>query len=106
MKLPMQCLRLPYLTMYQHCQITKLKVWKQTLSLIRSGVFLLPIKKKKASGGIAYEGLADRTRTVGSDGTVTFTFSNICSDLKLTYTEEYMEIGYYFYKDGTYGAKV
>lgn len=67
--------------------------------------FSITYKEEKASGGIAYEGLADRTRTVGSDGTVTFTFSNICSDLKLTYTEEYMEIGYYFYKDGTYGAK-
>ncbi len=67
--------------------------------------FSITYKESKPSGGINFEGLCDRVRTVAqSSGMVTFTFSNIRSDIKLAYTEEYMEIGYYFYKDGKFGS--
>lgn len=68
--------------------------------------FSITYKETNASGGIDYEGLCDRVRTVDTpNGTVTFTFCNIRSDIKLTYTKEYMEVGYYFYSNGTYGTK-
>ena len=63
--------------------------------------FSITYKETNASGGIDYEGLCDRVRTVDTpNGTVTFTFCNIRSDIKLTYTKEYMEVGYYFYSNG------
>ena len=69
--------------------------------------FSITYKESKPSGGINFEGLCDRVRTVEDteQGKVKFTFSNIRSDIKLAYTEEYMEIGYYFYDDGNFGAE-
>lgn len=65
--------------------------------------FSITYTESNPSGGIDFEGLCDRERSV-SDGKVTFTFKNIRSDIKLAYTKEYMEVGYYLYTDGTYGA--
>lgn len=67
--------------------------------------FSITYKENNASGGIEFEGLCDRERTVSKneDGTVTFKFTNIRSDIKLKYTTEYMEVGYYLYNNGTYG---
>lgn len=65
--------------------------------------FSITYTENNPSGGIEFEGLCDRERTV-SDGKVTFRFTNIRSDIKLAYTNEYMEVGYYLYNDGTYGA--
>lgn len=55
------------------------------------------------SGGIEFEGLCDRERTV-SGGKVTFKFTNIRSDISLIRTTEYVEVGYYLNNDGSYGA--
>lgn len=46
--------------------------------------------------------MCDRERSV-AENNITFTFKNIRSDIKLTYTTEYMEVGYYLYNNGTYG---
>ena len=64
--------------------------------------FSITYTENNASGGIDFEGLCDRERSV-SGGKVTFTFKNIRSDIRLAYTTEYMEVGYYLYTDGTYG---
>lgn len=66
--------------------------------------FSITYTKGTVSDGIDFEGMCDRERTVDSGAnTVTFSFTNIRSDIKLAYMPEYMEVGYYFYNDGTYG---
>lgn len=66
--------------------------------------FSITYTKSKVSDGIDFEGMCDRKRTVNTEAnTVTFSFTNIHSDIKLAYMPEYMEVGYYFYNDGTYG---
>lgn len=66
--------------------------------------FSITYTKSEVSDGIDFEGMCDRKRTVGPNAnTVTFSFTNIRSDIKLVYMREYMEVGYYFYSDGTYG---
>ncbi|WP_303913856.1 fimbrillin family protein [Bacteroides mediterraneensis] len=66
--------------------------------------FSITYKKSETSDGIDFEGMCDRKRTVNTEAnTVTFSFTNIHSDIKLAYMPEYMEVGYYFYNDGTYG---
>ena len=66
--------------------------------------FSITYTKGTASDGIDFEGMCDRKRTVNTEAnTVTFSFTNIHSDIKLAYMPEYMEVGYYFYNDGTYG---
>lgn len=66
--------------------------------------FSITYTKGTVSDGIDFEGMCDRKRTVGPNAnTVTFSFTNIRSDIKLVYMREYMEVGYYFYSDGTYG---
>ena len=66
--------------------------------------FSITYTENNASGGIDFEGECDRERSVGDDGKVTFKFTNIRSDIRLAYTTEYMEVGYYLYNDGTYGS--
>lgn len=66
--------------------------------------FSITYKETNASGGIAYEGSCTRTRTVADDGKVTFTFTNIMTDVKLNYTNKYMEVGYYFNNDGSFSS--
>lgn len=57
--------------------------------------------KAKAKGFLITKGLGECTRTVTDNGsTYTFTYSNIRSDLRLSYTL-YSEVGYYYYSDGT-----
>lgn len=66
--------------------------------------FSITYQKGEISDGIDFEGMCDRKRTVNTEAnTVTFSFTNIHSDIKLAYMPEYMEVGYYFYNDGTYG---
>ncbi|MBM6961999.1 fimbrillin family protein [Bacteroides caecigallinarum] len=66
--------------------------------------FSITYTKGTVSDGIDFEGMCDRKRTVGPNAnTVTFSFTNIRSDIKLVYMRKYMEVGYYFYSDGTYG---
>lgn len=66
--------------------------------------FSITYTKGNDSDGIDFEGMCDRKRTVDSGAnTVIFSFTNIRSDIKLAYMPEYMEVGYYFYNDGTYG---
>lgn len=66
--------------------------------------FSITYKEPEQSGGIFHEGSCDRSRTADTEaGTVTFSFTDIRSDISLSHTSEYMEVGYYFYNDGTYG---
>lgn len=66
--------------------------------------FSITYKENVSSGGIYYEGSCDGNRTADAGkGTVTFSFTGIRSDITLSRTLEYMEVGYYFYNDGTYG---
>lgn len=66
--------------------------------------FSITYKEPEQSGGIFHEGSCDRSRTADTEaGTVTFSFTDIRSDITLSHTLEYMEVGYYFYNDGTYG---
>jgi len=58
-----------------------------------------PADADKANGFLIAKGLGDCKRTV-NNGTYTFTYSNIRSDLWLSYTL-YSEVGYYYYSDGT-----
>lgn len=55
------------------------------------------------AGGIGYEGNCTRTRSE-QDGKVTFTFANITTDINLSYMAEYIEVGYYFNKDGSFSS--
>ena len=64
--------------------------------------FSITYQKGEISDGIDFEGMCDRERSV-AENNITFTFKNIRSDIKLTYTTEYMEVGYYLYNNGTYG---
>ena len=64
--------------------------------------FSITYTKSEVSDGIDFEGMCDRERSV-AENNITFTFKNIRSDIKLTYTTEYMEVGYYLYNNGTYG---
>lgn len=58
---------------------------------------------ENGTGGIAREGKCDMTRT--TNGTShTYTFSNIRSDISLSYVDEYVAVGDYFYSDGTWGS--
>ena len=57
------------------------------------------------SGGLVCDGSCEVSRTENPDGTVTFSFSDVKSDLVLSHTDEYVETGYYFYSDGTYGSE-
>lgn len=66
--------------------------------------FSITYKEPEQSGGIFHEGSCDRSRTADTEaGTVTFSFTDVRSDISLSHTLEYMEVGYYFYNDGTYG---
>lgn len=56
----------------------------------------------------AVQGLCDVKRictTNGSTTTCTFTYSNVHSDLRLSYTE-YVEVGDYYYNDGTWSPNI
>lgn len=54
------------------------------------------------NGGLLYEGNCDVQRT--TDGTThTYTFSKIASDIKVSYTSEYLKVGKYYYSNGTFG---
>ncbi len=59
--------------------------------------------ENKAKGFLITNGLGECTRT-DDGGTYTFTYSNIRSDLRLSYTL-YSEVGYYYYSDGTCSSK-
>lgn len=54
------------------------------------------------NGGLLYEGNCDVQRT--TDGTThTYTFSKIASDIKVSYTPDYLKVGKYYYSNGTFG---
>lgn len=58
---------------------------------------------ENGSGGITHNGKCDVIRT--TEGTShTYTFSNIRSDISLSYVDEYVAVGDYFYSDGTWGS--
>lgn len=58
---------------------------------------------ENGTGGIAHEGKCNVIRT--TEGTShTYTFSNIRSDISLSYVDEYVAVGDYFYSDGTWGS--
>lgn len=66
--------------------------------------FSVTYRESEPSGGLYHDGLCDRHRTADAGaGTVTFSFTDVRSDISLSHTLEYMEVGYYFYNDGTYG---
>lgn len=68
--------------------------------------FSITYSEKVPSGGIDCEGTCVRVRTVNAEnGTVTFAFTDIRSDISLSRTEEYMETGYYLNNDGTFGSE-
>ncbi|WP_337557860.1 hypothetical protein [Phocaeicola plebeius] len=57
---------------------------------------------ENGNGGLLYEGNCDVQRT--TDGTShTYTFSKIASDIKVSYTSEYLKVGKYYYSNGTFG---
>lgn len=57
---------------------------------------------ENGNGGLLYEGNCDVQRTtVGI--THTYTFSKIASDIKVSYTSEYLKVGKYYYSNGTFG---
>lgn len=57
---------------------------------------------ENGNGGLLYEGNCDVQRT--TDGTShTYTFSQIASDIKVSYTSEYLKVGKYYYSNGTFG---
>lgn len=57
---------------------------------------------ENGNGGLLYEGNCTVQRT--TDGTShTYTFSKIASDIKLSYTSEYLKVGKYYYSNGTFG---
>lgn len=62
-----------------------------------------PTEGDEAKGFLIAKGLGECTRT-DNDGTYTFTYSNIRSDLRLSYTF-YPEVGDYYYSDGTFSPK-
>lgn len=58
---------------------------------------------ENSTGGISCEGKCDMART--TNGTShTYTFSNVRSDISLSYVDEYVAVGDYFYSDGTWGS--
>lgn len=57
---------------------------------------------ENGNGGLLYEGNCTIQRT--TDGTShTYTFSKIASDIKVSYTSEYLKVGKYYYSNGTFG---
>lgn len=56
------------------------------------------------SGGLSAIGECNISRTAEA-GIVTFSFTNVSSDINISYTKEYMEVGYYLYSDGSYGEE-
>ena len=57
---------------------------------------------ENGNGGLLYEGNCDVQRT--TDGiTHTYKFSKIASDIKVSYTSEYLKVGKYYYSNGTFG---
>lgn len=57
---------------------------------------------ENGNGGLLYEGNCTVQRT--TDGTShTYTFSKIASDIKVSYTSEYLKVGKYYYSNGTFG---
>ena len=57
---------------------------------------------ESGNGGLLYEGNCDVKRT--TDGTThTYAFSKVASDIKITYTADYLKVGKYYYSNGTFG---
>lgn len=57
---------------------------------------------ENGNGGLLYEGNCTVQRT--TDGTShTYTFSKIASDIKVSYTSDYLKVGKYYYSNGTFG---
>lgn len=57
---------------------------------------------ENGNGGLLYEGNCTVQRT--TDGTShTYTFPKIASDIKVSYTSEYLKVGKYYYSNGTFG---
>lgn len=57
---------------------------------------------ESGNGGLLYEGNCDVKRT--TDGTThTYAFSKVASDIKITYTSDYLKVGKYYYSNGTFG---
>lgn len=57
---------------------------------------------ENGNGGLLYEGNCTVQRT--TDGTNhTYTFSKIASDIKVSYTSDYLKVGKYYYSNGTFG---
>lgn len=57
---------------------------------------------ENGNGGLLYEGNCTVQRT--TDGTShTYTFSKIASDIKVSYTPDYLKVGKYYYSNGTFG---
>lgn len=84
-------------------QLTDLNITGVTDSYINSNSFSVSYTEN-AHGGLLCEGVCDIHRTV-SGNTHTYTFTNIASDIILTYTDEYVEVGDYYYSDGTWGSR-
>lgn len=55
-------------------------------------------------GGLNCTGTCDITRTTNGT-THTYTFKNIAGDLTLSYAEEYVVVGDYYYSDGSWGSE-
>lgn len=60
---------------------------------------------ESSTGGVLCEGKCDVKRTT-SGTSQTYTFSKIRSDLSLSYVDEYVAVGDYFYSDGTWGTDI
>lgn len=57
---------------------------------------------ENGNGGLLYEDNCTVQRT--TDGTNhTYTFSKIASDIKVSYTSDYLKVGKYYYSNGTFG---
>lgn len=83
-------------------QLADLEIAGVTDSYIDSNSFSVSYTEN-AYGGLSCEGVCDIQRTV-SGNTHTYTFTNIASDIILTYTDEHVEVGDYYYSDGTWGS--
>ena len=89
------------LSLNEH-QLTDINITGVTDSYINSNTFSVSYTEN-AQGGLLCEGVCDVQRTI-SGNTHTYTFTNIASDIILTYTDEYVAVGDYYYSDGTWGT--
>lgn len=82
--------------------ITGLETGTNDITDASTGFFIT--YTEESVGGIDFEGNCTRTREVLADGKIKFTFSNITTDIKVVRMDEYIEVGYYFNKDGSFGS--